>query len=211
MHKILIGLLAATCASAASAAVEIDFNTATGNLGPSHTYSNGGLSVTAYGYSYSFSPIALYGKNASAADEKGVGIANDPSGDHEIWDGIETGGFVFLDVSNLLANDVTEAQFRMGSTTDGEEWTIYGYNGGFFSLLTGGDELTWHDLPGWGSYSAYAFTATNPGDNVLLGALSVTQGVPEPATWAMMLVGFGAMGVAFRRRRRVTVTLPQLA
>ena len=25
--------------------------------------------------------------------------------------------------------------------------------------------------------------------------------VPEPATWAMMLIGFGAMGVAFRRRR----------
>lgn len=26
--------------------------------------------------------------------------------------------------------------------------------------------------------------------------------VPEPATWAMMLMGFGAMGVALRRRRR---------
>ena len=29
----------------------------------------------------------------------------------------------------------------------------------------------------------------------------VTRGVPEPATWAMMLIGFGAMGVALRRRR----------
>jgi hypothetical protein len=26
--------------------------------------------------------------------------------------------------------------------------------------------------------------------------------VPEPATWAMMIVGFGAMGVSLRRRRR---------
>jgi hypothetical protein len=25
--------------------------------------------------------------------------------------------------------------------------------------------------------------------------------VPEPATWAMMLLGFGAMGALFRRRR----------
>ena len=30
---------------------------------------------------------------------------------------------------------------------------------------------------------------------------SLTQ-VPEPATWAMMMVGFGAMGVAMRSRRK---------
>ncbi|WP_394763085.1 PEPxxWA-CTERM sorting domain-containing protein [Phenylobacterium sp.] len=30
-----------------------------------------------------------------------------------------------------------------------------------------------------------------------------TGGVPEPATWAMMLVGFGGLGVALRRRRAV--------
>ena len=40
---------------------------------------------------------------------------------------------------------------------------------------------------------------------------SVTvSGVPEPGTWAMMLLGFGAMGVAMRRRRR-TYNLLQAA
>jgi hypothetical protein len=34
-------------------------------------------------------------------------------------------------------------------------------------------------------------------------------GVPEPATWAMMLLGFGAVGYAVRRRRRTH--LPQVA
>lgn len=34
--------------------------------------------------------------------------------------------------------------------------------------------------------------------------------VPEPATWAMMLMGFGAAGYAIRRRRR-SASLPQLA
>jgi hypothetical protein len=33
------------------------------------------------------------------------------------------------------------------------------------------------------------------------GTLNVAA-VPEPATWAMMLLGFGAMGVVFRRRRQ---------
>jgi hypothetical protein len=31
--------------------------------------------------------------------------------------------------------------------------------------------------------------------------------VPEPATWAMMLLGFGAMGVSLRRRRRAEYIL----
>ena len=34
---------------------------------------------------------------------------------------------------------------------------------------------------------------------------SITQSVPEPATWAMMLVGFGLIGTALRRRERITV------
>jgi PEP-CTERM motif len=37
---------------------------------------------------------------------------------------------------------------------------------------------------------------------VQIGAASVTPGVPEPATWAMMLLGFAGLGFAFRRSRR---------
>lgn len=37
-------------------------------------------------------------------------------------------------------------------------------------------------------------------DNYKLG-ITYTYSVPEPATWAMMLVGFGAIGMAVRRRR----------
>jgi hypothetical protein len=43
---------------------------------------------------------------------------------------------------------------------------------------------------GQGSYGGNAtFTPT------------ATPGVPEPSTWAMMLIGFGAVGFAMRRRR----------
>ena len=43
-----------------------------------------------------------------------------------------------------------------------------------------------------------------------LYAVFTVPSVPEPSTWAMMLVGFGGMGVAFRRRRKLT-DIAQLA
>lgn len=39
------------------------------------------------------------------------------------------------------------------------------------------------------------------------GSLNInTSSVPEPATWAMMIMGFGLMGAAMRRRENVSVT-----
>jgi PEP-CTERM motif-containing protein len=146
-----------------------------------------------------------------------VGTAIDPSGDNEIY-GDPLGGpysTIVLDVSDLLSGGVTAAQFYMGSTTNGEEWLVWTQCTGTPNCWiseagwSGTDEGIWHDLPEWGSHSLYAFTAGGAGQNVLLGGLSLTTSVPEPATWAMMLLGFGAMGVACRRR--TTVTQPQIA
>ncbi|UUR07368.1 DVUA0089 family protein [Sphingomonas glaciei] len=48
-----------------------------------------------------------------------------------------------------------------------------------------------------GRSSAYAFDILGVNSAVQVGA------VPEPGTWALMLVGFGAIGASLRRRRRV--------
>jgi hypothetical protein len=41
-------------------------------------------------------------------------------------------------------------------------------------------------------------------DDIFLGTQStVTGGIPEPTTWAMLILGFGGIGAAIRRRRRL--------
>ena len=43
------------------------------------------------------------------------------------------------------------------------------------------------------------------GRNINYTVNSMNGAVPEPATWAMMLIGFGAIGAAIRRRQLQTV------
>jgi hypothetical protein len=54
----------------------------------------------------------------------------------------------------------------------------------------------------------YSGTLANSGNISGNGAFGMAA-VPEPATWGMMLLGFGAMGMVLRRRRRPV--LSQLA
>jgi hypothetical protein len=61
----------------------------------------------------------------------------------------------------------------------------------------GADFVTLDDPTGWSNATLYT-TGSPPG-------------VPEPATWAMMLFGFGAAGTALRRSRRRTTALAQIA
>lgn len=56
---------------------------------------------------------------------------------------------------------------------------------------------------------AFDVTASGRGANALRvsasNTLAVDSAVPEPATWAMMLVGFAAIGMGMRRRQQQTV------
>ncbi len=56
--------------------------------------------------------------------------------------------------------------------------------------------------------SSTAITATRVR---FAGTITITDhGVPEPATWAMMVLGFGAVGFALRRKRKLAL-ISQLA
>src|SRR5215204_2675669 len=55
-----------------------------------------------------------------------------------------------------------------------------------------------------GPYNLVEINGNNSGAGSLGGSITIRQAnaVPEPATWAMMLVGFGAVGFAMRRRQK---------
>nr|WP_314445848.1 cistern family PEP-CTERM protein [uncultured Sphingomonas sp.] len=53
---------------------------------------------------------------------------------------------------------------------------------------------------------AVRYQGLNVGTGSGTGQL-ITTAVPEPGTWALMLIGFGAVGVSMRRRRRSSALL----
>ena len=71
--------------------------------------------------------------------------------------------------------------------------------GNFQTVNTGSfanvDRVVFDGLGGQGGFEL---------DNVVLN--SAVAAVPEPATWAMMLVGFGGIGFAMRRRKNGVTT-----
>lgn len=83
--------------------------------------------------------------------------------------------------------------FHDTGSTSNLDWQLF--SGTF--IATGTDTLNFTNLTG------------GPNEGVLLDAISVAA-VPEPATWAMMLLGFAGIGMAMRGRRN-RAGLPQLA
>jgi hypothetical protein len=60
------------------------------------------------------------------------------------------------------------------------------------------------------SASLITFNLVPLGNQVRLN-LNTATAVPEPGTWAMMLLGFGVVGASMRRRRRIAGNLLQMA
>ncbi len=56
-------------------------------------------------------------------------------------------------------------------------------------------------LLGPGTYTL-VINGNNRSTGTLGGTVTITTAVPEPATWAMMILGFGAVGFVLRRKRR---------
>ena len=95
-----------------------------------------------------------------------------------------------------------------GTPSASASFSVDGLVGSVFHNSGSTSDLDWLIFSGNfladNSSATLNFTNLTGGINegVLLDAISVQAAVPEPATWAMMLLGFGAIGGAMRASRR---------
>ena len=120
------------------------------------------------------------------------------------WDGLVNAGRTLSGDGDLQNGN----QLNFGTTMFG--LTIVGAHFGNGSVI-GNSSVFW--LFDFGTTGANFVTLDNPQgwSNAALYTTGTPPAVPEPATWAMMLLGFGAAGAAMRRSRRKAAMLAQIA
>jgi hypothetical protein len=111
---------------------------------------------------------------------------------------------------NVTGSDLTATAsglfYNFSSSNNGSFFFVQNFAGGL--LCFNNSAYTCNG----GSFSAVDVTAGNTASfihesgNVEIGAVAVVAGVPEPSTWAMMLLGFAGIGfMTYRRQSRPTL------
>ena len=125
------------------------------------------------------------------------------------WDGDWAG---LVADGNVIGSLTNTNQINFGETLFGE--TIIGAHfGNIEDNLGNSGNVSVFWLFDFGTTGAdyVVLDHTRGFSNAALYTTGTGGGVPEPATWAMMLFGFAGAGVALRRSRRNTGKLLQLA
>jgi hypothetical protein len=209
-------LVSASCAflllllvAPAGRADGVSFSSSTGDWGSAtHTFTLHGISITAT----AFNGGNLFGKR-SGSDETGVGLAGDPSGDHEIFQKMSGAqDYIQLDLLGLITGGFNNIEFQMGSTEDGEWWqatacATAGVSGSGpcsanAATLVGSDEALNRAPVNLNATDHFLDISAKKG-NVLLDDLQAFDppSVAEPSSNALLLVGILALaGVSVARR-----------
>ena len=198
----LSGVLALLASNSAMAAATVAFGGGVGGIQPGETlYSNfDGTTVTPTG-----SGFQIAGPDGNAARPAFGSTGN--------FLAVLAGGSALF----TFAGGLSELGFDYGSADSYNTFTL-GFASGPNQVLTGDQIITIPPADG-----NQGVSRTNGRVTITTGAgpaltslriqsslnsaevdnFGVRSAVPEPATWAMMLVGFGAAGISMRRRRNI--------
>jgi hypothetical protein len=130
--------------------------------------------------------------------------------------GLDLVGYGSTGAISQTINTVTGLKYNVSfdySSNPGiiDPTAIVTFNGATVGSVTGG--TGWQAFngvfTGTGSPDTFAFSETFGGNNggVFLDNISISA-VPEPSTWAMLLLGFGAIGWTMRSNRRRQIARP---
>lgn len=211
MRRSVFKLLAAASMAAAFASPALAKDTRQVNLPPSGGTTNSLTVVSACDLSLPTpDAIACAGYysgnllNGSAED-----IANQQAAIDSLPGDFQFDGNWGALAGNTILSLTNGNQLNFGETMFG--MTIIGAHFGNVAGDAGNVSVFW--LFDFGTAGADFVTLDDPSgwSNATLYTTGSPPGVPEPATWAMMLLGFGAAGTAMRRSRRRTTALAQIA
>lgn len=185
-------VMPAICLPASALAQTIDFGGLGGSNGTAFTgpYLEDGFTVSAIGGE-------VFEGHAFGAPQPSLVVGN-------VFNGGNLGVIQVLGLSNFALSS-----FDLSAQNGNASYTVDGYLGVNSIFSFGGSAGA-----GFATYGGNAalidrlvFTLQPTGTSVNIDNLQFTTSaaVPEPATWAMLLFGFGLMGAALRSRSRQTV------
>ena len=119
-----------------------------------------------------------------------------------------------LDVSTIIANKEGlggAASFQFSPVTTMSGLTVLGLHWGNNGDSSGRSVTAFYLFNLTGSNTTVNLGNNGAGSSNAQLYSTGTPAVPEPATWAMMLVGFGGIGMSMRRARKATGKLLQVA
>lgn len=189
-----VGLVALMFAAPVSAAtVNVDLSGATSGA----TVNGVGAS---FAQGFSFGPLALAPSGGITVDFFNPGVS---PASNSLLSQPNNQAPLAMYLNGATANSVT---FTAGSASGGSV-TLTGYNaagvatGNFLLNFNNGYDV--YTVNGLGNFAGVQFSSTNDPAGVRymnISYESVMGNVPEPATWLMLILGFGAAGTAMRRR-----------
>lgn len=214
MIKVLAFAAAAACALAAPVAAQ----TVTYNANPTtpFTYGNGNnytpanAAVLKNGNLELAARFHINQQKAQASD--GAGVYSFALGTSDInfdYSAVNYTGFVNILLTNLMTNDTAYFNNVFIGDANGTDPGYQGSQRLNFNYLNGSAAFLFGDLNFDANVNnTYRFDLTANG-NTLTTYAKVGSGfaaaVPEPATWAMMVLGFGVAGASMRSRRKLAV------
>ncbi len=156
--------------------------------------------VGPYGYTAAVSTTTFFGAGTNADHWLSTNTATDSIIFSTFTGGVKGVGGFFFDsdqAGNYKSGDLT-----VSANDD---------SGAVPISLTAATTTTFLGFVTTGAFTSITVTATQPTpsfiwptvNNLILAAAPVGPGVPEPATWAFMIAGFGFTGAAMRRRATV--------